>query len=113
MPKGVGREQGKPRAALDSRGAPLEPEHGGQAAAHQRLHLTQTDRVGGGTRTPRRGREDAHLSLSSPAARTQRHWGCAAGLITRGLSTQSKGYYLHRILLGLGPKKIHRTAVGL
>lgn len=34
-------------------------------------------------------------------------------LIMQHLSAQSLGYYLHRVLLRLGPKKIRRTAVGL
>lgn len=59
------------------------------------------------------GGRDAHLSWNTLAARKGRCWGYAADLIMQCLSAQSLGYYLHRVLRRLGPKKIHRTAVGL
>lgn len=68
--------------------------------------------VSDGGKGPWAGR-GARLSRSTLAARKGRCWGYAADLIMQRLSARSSGYYLHRVLLRLGPKKIRRTAVGL
>lgn len=93
-------------------GLRCEVESDGQTAVCWRWCLAPDDLCQLEEKGPEGGR-DAHLSWSTLAARKGRCWGYAADLITQRLSAQSSGYYLHCILLRLGPKKIHRTAVGL